>query len=74
MTTFYGPQENDYISSDVVGFVSGVPSPCGADGILHINTEIRLHPKTQDEEDSMTIDSVDYSFDQVFHLSWQRCS
>jgi hypothetical protein len=72
-TMFHGPTQKDYLVSDTVGFDSFVYSPCGGDGILNVNNDIRIDPKTHGEEDSMTVDSVDLSLTQKFQIWWRKC-
>ncbi|EMR67605.1 putative secreted protein [Eutypa lata UCREL1] len=72
-TNIVGPIDNNYIKTDTFGLESTVWSPCGYDGILNINSEVRIAPLTSPNPSLMTFDSADLKFTQVHYLVWQRC-
>lgn len=50
-----GPIDNNYIKTDTFGLESTVWSPCGYDGILNINSEVRIAPLTSPNPSLMTV-------------------
>lgn len=62
----------DYTIHDEADNVSAVLSPCGAEGMLNINSQVRLVGDTK-LNGLLTTDSVDTKFTQVLYLNWQTC-
>lgn len=63
----------DYLIHDEADNVSTVFSPCGAEGMLNINSQVRLTgPSTLNG--LLTTDSVDTKFTQVLYFNWQKCT
>jgi hypothetical protein len=60
----------------VADSTSIVWSPCGADGMLNINSQVRLSNPTNDPKASglLTTDSTDLKFTQVVYVQWQKCT
>jgi hypothetical protein len=48
-------------------------SPCGAEGLLNINSQVRLATTNKKATGILTSDSVDLKFTQVLYLKWQQC-
>lgn len=71
-TNFVGPVSKDYLIHDEATSVSAVLSPCGAEGMLNINSQVRLAGATG-LNGLMTTDSVDTKFTQILYLNWQKC-
>ncbi|KAK3291514.1 uncharacterized protein B0H64DRAFT_469271 [Chaetomium fimeti] len=71
--TIRGPYDDNYIKTDQFGVESTVWSPCGLEGLLNINSEVRLSPMDGTKPALMTVDSTDLRFQQVHHLQWQVC-
>ncbi|KAH6842288.1 hypothetical protein B0I37DRAFT_381588 [Chaetomium sp. MPI-CAGE-AT-0009] len=71
--TIRGPYDDNYIKTDEFGTGSTVWSPCGVEGLLNINTEVRLSPIGSVKPALMTVDSTDLRFQQVHYLQWQEC-
>ncbi|KAK6507122.1 hypothetical protein TWF481_005570 [Arthrobotrys musiformis] len=71
-TLFKGPYNSDYSLTDNVDQTSDVWSPCGMDGMLNINSQVRV---TGDMSKSgmLTTDSIDGKFTQIHSLVWRRC-
>ncbi|KAK4040135.1 hypothetical protein C8A01DRAFT_46456 [Parachaetomium inaequale] len=71
--TITGPYDDNYIKTDQFGVESTVWSPCGLEGLLNINSEVRLSPMDAVKPALMTVDSTDLRFQQVHYLQWQKC-
>jgi len=71
--TIRGPYDDNYIKTDQFGVESTVWSPCGLEGLLNINSEVRLSPMDAVKPALMTVDSTDLRFQQVHYLQWQVC-
>jgi hypothetical protein len=71
--TFTGPLNGDYLKTDKVDQASTVWSPCGAEGALNINSQIRLTASDKKSQGLLTTDSLDAKFTQILHLQWQKC-
>jgi len=71
--TFTGPLNGDYLKQDSVDQVTVVWSPCGAEGALNINSQIRLTTTNNSANGLLTTDSLDAKFTQILHLNWQTC-
>ncbi|KAF3170036.1 hypothetical protein TWF106_011393 [Orbilia oligospora] len=71
-TDFTGPFNRDYAFTDNVDQTSNVWSPCGREGLLNINSQVRL---TGDNKKTglLTTDSVDGKFTQILGFAWRRC-
>ncbi|EWC46201.1 hypothetical protein DRE_04579 [Drechslerella stenobrocha 248] len=71
-SNLYGPINKDYVYTDNVENTSNVWSPCGTEGYLNINSQVRI---TGDLSQSalLTTDSIDGKFTQVCYLKWQKC-
>ncbi|KAK0644686.1 hypothetical protein B0T16DRAFT_331879 [Cercophora newfieldiana] len=74
--TINGPYENNYLKSDQFGLQTTVWSPCGQEGILSINSEVRIAPKDSNTAKAglLTVDSADLKFKQIHYLQWQKCT
>ncbi|KAK4459828.1 hypothetical protein QBC42DRAFT_307529 [Cladorrhinum samala] len=73
-TTIKGPYDDNYIKTDQFGVESTVWSPCGVEGLLNINSEVRLSPADAVKPALLTVDSTDLRFQQVHYLQWQKCT
>jgi len=74
--TIVGPYDDNYQKTDQFGLQTTVWSPCGQEGILNINSEVRMSPKNSNTALAglMTVDSIDLKFKQIHYLQWQKCS
>ncbi|KAK2747097.1 hypothetical protein FQN57_002352 [Myotisia sp. PD_48] len=72
-TTWVGPLDKDYTLHDETDHTSTVWSPCGANGALNINSQLRLSTTDRKARGMLTNDSLDASFKQVVHVRWQKC-
>jgi hypothetical protein len=77
--SFVGPINGDYVKSDKAESTSTVMSPCGASGMLNINSQVRLTstvPSTSPNKPTglLTTDSTDLKFTQVVSVQWQKCN
>ncbi|KAM7192703.1 protein of unknown function (DUF4360) domain containing protein [Rhypophila sp. PSN 637] len=69
-----GPYDDNYLKTDQFGVESTVWSPCGVEGLLNINSEVRLSPADSTRNALLTVDSTDLKFTQVHYLQWQKCN
>ena len=72
-TDFTGPMDQDYLFHDVAQSTSVVWSPCGAEGLLNINSQVRLTSNSKTASGELTTDSIDTKFTQILYLNWQKC-
>jgi hypothetical protein len=71
---FTGPLIGDYRKSDKADSTSVVWSPCGAEGMLNINSQVRLASSNSSAQGILTTDSTDLKFTQVVYVAWQKCT
>ena len=71
---FVGPLTGDYLKHDTADSTSVVWSPCGAEGMLNINSQIRLAATNTSATGLLTTDSTDLKFTQVVYVAWQKCT
>ncbi|KAK4120175.1 hypothetical protein N657DRAFT_649229 [Parathielavia appendiculata] len=72
--TFHGPYDDNYLKTDQFNLESLVWSPCGAEGMLNINNEVRLTPLDSKRANLLTVDSTDLKFKQICYLQWRKCT
>ncbi|KAK0669877.1 hypothetical protein QBC41DRAFT_364479 [Cercophora samala] len=72
--TLKGPYDDNYLKTDTFGVESTVWSPCGLEGLLNINSEVRLSPMDGVKPALLTVDSTDLKFVQKHYLQWQKCT
>ncbi|TKX19998.1 hypothetical protein C1H76_7882 [Elsinoe australis] len=72
-TTFTGPMSKDYLINDQAESTSAIWSPCGAEGLLNINSQVRLTSTDKKASGLLTTDSVDAKITQKLYLSWRKC-
>lgn len=72
-TTFKGPYDDNYLKTDQFGVESTVWSPCGKEGLININSEVRITPLDANVPALLTVDSTDLKFTQEHYLQWQKC-
>ncbi|KAF2273102.1 uncharacterized protein EI97DRAFT_189272 [Westerdykella ornata] len=71
---FVGPLTGDYLKHDEADSTSVVWSPCGAPGMLNINSQVRLTSSNPQATGLLTTDSTDLKFTQVVYVQWQKCT
>ncbi|KAJ4364091.1 hypothetical protein N0V83_009546 [Neocucurbitaria cava] len=71
---FTGPANGDYLKHDEADSTSIVWSPCGASGMLNINSQVRLTSTNASATGLLTTDSTDLKFTQVVYVQWQKCT
>ncbi|OCK77763.1 hypothetical protein K432DRAFT_395337 [Lepidopterella palustris CBS 459.81] len=71
--SFVGPVEGDYLKHDTATSTSVIWSPCGAEGMLNINSQVRLTSSNASSSGLLTTDSIDAKFTQVVYIGWQTC-
>jgi len=69
-----GPFDDNYVKTDQFGVESTVWSPCGLEGLLNINSEVRLSPQDSNRAGLLTVDSTDLRFKQIHYLQWTKCT
>jgi hypothetical protein len=74
--SFVGPITGDYLKHDEADSTSVVWSPCGAAGMLNINSQVRLQGPDNNAQATglLTTDSTDLKFTQVVYVQWQKCT
>jgi len=72
--SFVGPVTGDYLKHDEADSTSIVWSPCGAAGMLNINSQVRLTSSNSSATGLLTTDSTDLKFTQVVYVQWQKCN
>ncbi|OAX82828.1 hypothetical protein ACJ72_02820 [Emergomyces africanus] len=73
-TRWVGPMDKDYLLHDETDHATTVWSPCGTNGALNVNSQIRLSSSDRNARGVLTTDSIDASFRQIVHVRWQRCN
>jgi hypothetical protein len=63
-----GPYDDNYLKTDQFGVESTVWSPCGLEGLLNINSEVRLSPMDAVKPALLTVRSL-----AGIGLRWRRC-
>jgi hypothetical protein len=71
---FEGPTNGDYLKHDEADSTSIIWSPCGAAGMLNINSQVRLETSNSKATGLLTTDSTDLKFTQVVYVQWQKCN
>ncbi|KAL2204116.1 hypothetical protein CC79DRAFT_1372129 [Sarocladium strictum] len=71
--TLTGPYDDNYLKTDQFGVETTVWSPCGQNGYLNVNSEVRLTPIDTKKTALLTVDSTDLKFSQIHYLQWQKC-
>ncbi|KAH3920648.1 hypothetical protein HBI56_219330 [Parastagonospora nodorum] len=71
---FVGPVNGDYLKHDEADSTSIIWSPCGAAGMLNINSQVRLTSTNSSATGLLTTDSTDLKFSQVVYVQWQKCT
>ncbi|TID15989.1 gb [Venturia nashicola] len=68
-----GPFHASYTKEDTVDVATAVWSPCDAQGLANINTDIRLVSQNSTSAGSLTVDSIDGKFETQFEykLQWR---
>lgn len=72
--SFIGPVTGDYLKHDEADSTSVVWSPCGASGMLNINSQVRLTSSNSSATGLLTTDSTDLKFTQVVYVQWKKCT
>jgi hypothetical protein len=60
--TIRGPFDDNYVKTDQFGVESTVWSPCGLEGLLNINSEVRLSPQDSNRAGLLTVRRPLFSF------------
>ncbi|CAN9178358.1 hypothetical protein GT037_007292 [Alternaria burnsii] len=71
---FDGPTNGDYLKHDEADSTSVVWAPCGTNGMLNINSQVRLTTTNSSATGLLTTDSTDLKFTQVVYVQWQKCT
>ncbi|KAI9765011.1 MAG: hypothetical protein M1839_005682 [Geoglossum umbratile] len=70
-STFKGPVNKDYLEQDKADVVTW--SPCASEGMVNINSQVRLQSSNPKAKGLLTTDSVDVKFTQILHFQWRKC-
>jgi hypothetical protein len=75
--TLKGPYDDNYVKQDKFGVESTIWSPCGKEGMLNINSEIRVTPLDSSKAALMTVrdesNSTIWAVWQSVEIAWQEC-
>jgi hypothetical protein len=71
--TIKGKYDDNYMLSDSKGLATKIWSPCGKQGMLNINSEVRVVPLGTADPNLMTVDTTDASFTQLIYVQWKKC-
>lgn len=63
-----GPYDDNYLKTDQFGVESTVWSPCGVEGLLNINSEVRLSPADSSKSALLTVNTLGN-----ITTHWRRC-
>lgn len=66
--TIRGPYDDNYLKTDEFGVESTVWSPCGLEGLLNINSEVRLSPPDAVKPAQLTVRTL-----ENITVQWRRC-
>ncbi|KAK0750693.1 hypothetical protein B0T18DRAFT_54825 [Schizothecium vesticola] len=66
--TIKGPYDDNYLKTDQFGVESTVWSPCGLEGLLNINSEVRVSPANSQSKSQLTVRTLGN-----MTLQWQNC-
>jgi len=67
--TIRGPYDDNYLKTDQFGLESTVWSPCGVEGLLNINSEVRISPGSGAAKNGLlTVKSL-----ESIRVHWQTC-
>ena len=72
-TTWKGPFTGNYLVHDTADTASLVWSPCGANAMLNINSQIALTSTDSKAQGLLTTDSTDLSFKTLIYIQWKAC-
>jgi hypothetical protein len=67
--TIRGPFDNNYVKTDQFGVESTIWSPCGLEGLLNINSEVRLSPADNTKSGLLTVNTL-----ENIQVHWQPCT
>ncbi|KAG8626575.1 hypothetical protein KVT40_005520 [Elsinoe batatas] len=60
-------------STNQAEVTSTIWSPCGAQGLLNINSQVRLTSTDSKANGVLTTDSIDTKFTQKIYYKWRKC-
>jgi len=66
--TIRGPYDDNYIKTDQFSVESTVWSPCGVEGLLNINSEVRISPADSQRTAQLTVKNP-----ESIVVKWQKC-
>jgi len=73
--SFQGPVVGaNYLKHDQADSTSIVWSPCGANGLLNVNSQVQLTSNNASATGLLTTDSIDLSFKTVVYIQWRTCT
>jgi len=67
--TIKGRYEGDFLKTDQIDVASSIWSPCGSEGMININSEVRLDPRNSTEPAFLSVTSL-----EKVELRWHRCT
>jgi hypothetical protein len=73
-TPFAGPVSKDYLATDKIPVSSVIYSPCGGEGPLNVNTQVRVeNSRNPGGQGQITTDSIDGKVQLKFQFAWRKC-
>lgn len=69
----FGPTNQDYNLTDLLGAEALVWSPCGADTNLRVNSSFMVMTNAAMDDALATVDSADIKAGIVYHIQWRSC-
>jgi len=71
--TIVGPYNDNYKLFTKIPLTTTVWSRCGKQGMLNINSEVRVVPLGTKNVNLMTVDATDLMFSQIVYFQWKKC-
>lgn len=71
---FVGSVDGDYLKYNTADSTPVIRSPCGAEGMLNINSQVRLTSTNSSSSSLLTTDSPYAKSTQIVYVNWQTCT
>lgn len=70
---FSGPLYSRWVASDTAEAATLEYSPCGADHILNVNTELRVYSGASSASSSIRMTAASGGVNTIYNFSWKTC-
>lgn len=67
---FVGPVDGDYLKYNTADSTPAIWSPCGAEGMLNINSQVRLISTNSSSSSLLATDSPYAKSTQIVYVNW----